>query len=276
MAFEHYNGLSHDLTYQGYDSDTPLDAIFGSDPSCALVPETVIGPYYVEGEIIRSDIVGGEPGIPSHLDFQFIDINSCEGVADLLIDVWYANSTGKYSAVSTPGQGGLKTNFGRGVQQTDGDGVVQFDAIFPGHYTGRTNHYHVMSTAGATVLANGTFEGGTVRHIGQTYFDTSLIEAVEATEPYSLNEEPITSNSDDGDAADEATAEYDPFMKYVYLGNKVTDGLLIWITIGIDPKADYGKNRRPAAHWHPDGSTDKTEAETDHRENREKCVGCEL
>lgn len=257
-SFEHYNEVSHDLTYKGFDLNTPVQTIFASNTTCALVPETIIGPYYVEGELIRTDITDGEPGVAVHLDFQFIDINTCEAVPNLLIDVWHANSTGVYSGVSAEGQGGLNTTFGRGAQQSDADGVVQFDTIFPGHYIGRTNHYHVMSTDGATVLPNGTFEGGTARHIGQTYFDPALIQAVEALEPYINNKQPFTTNIEDEYGVDQATPEYDPFHKYVYLGDKVSDGLLLWLTVGIDPAADYNENRTPAAHWHPGGGTDES------------------
>lgn len=238
---------------KGFDRDTPLSAIFDSNTTCALVPETVIGPYYVEGELIRPDITDGQPGIFSHLDIQFIDINTCEPLSNLLIDVWHCNATGIYSGVAAEGQGGLQTTFGRGIQQTDSEGVVQFDTIFPGHYTGRATHIHILSTANATVLSNGTFTGGSARHIGQAYFDTSLREAVEVHEPYVFNTQDVTSNAEDRFAPDEATDEYDPFMNYIQLGEDVSDGLLLWIAIGIDTTADYSDKVTPAATYDPNG-----------------------
>lgn len=33
----------------------------------------------------------------------------------------------------------LNATYLRGVQETDDDGVVIFDTLVPGHYTGRTN-----------------------------------------------------------------------------------------------------------------------------------------
>jgi protocatechuate 3,4-dioxygenase beta subunit len=249
--------LSHNETSKGFDLSTPLGALFGSNASCILVPQTIIGPYYVEGEVIRKDITDKEQGVATHLDFQFIDINTCEAVPNLVIDVWHANSTGVYSGVTAEGQGGLTTNFGRGIQQTDQDGVVQFNTIFPGHYINRTNHIHVMSTDNATMLSNGTFEGGTVSHIGQTYFDQVLIEAVETNAPYTQNEQPLTRNDEDELTGDHATEDYDPFMKYVYLGDAAGDGLLPWITVGIDKTANYNRNVSVASHWHPNGGTDE-------------------
>lgn len=256
-SFAKYASISHDASSEGYTLDTPLDTIFDSNATCALVPEVTIGPYYVEGELIREDITDGQSGVPTHLDFQFVDINTCEPVSELLIDAWHCNSTGVYSGVSATGQGGLNTTFNRGVQETDSDGVVQFDTTFPGHYTGRATHIHVMSTANATVLGNGTFSGGTSQHIGQTFFDTSLRELVESVEPYLSNTQEVTSNDEDTIAVSEATAEYDPFMKYVQLGEDISDGLLMWITIAIDTTADYNEEVSAAAHYYKGGGVDE-------------------
>ncbi|KAG6040167.1 hypothetical protein E4U41_001392 [Claviceps citrina] len=257
QELEKWMSVPHDQTARGYNLDTPVDDIFASNVSCILVPETRIGPYYVAGEFLRGDISEAQPGVASHLDFQFIDMHTCEAVPGLLVDVWHANAVGVYSGVTAEGQAGLGTNFCRGVQTTDGDGVVQYSTVFPGHYTGRTNHFHVMSTANATVLSNGTHEGGTVSHIGQVYFEQALIAAVEATAPYWSNEQPVTDNRQDFLTGDEASEEYDPFMKYVYLGHRPEDGLLLWITIGIDTAANYSRNISTAAHWHPGGGTDE-------------------
>ncbi|KAK1990369.1 aromatic compound dioxygenase [Colletotrichum falcatum] len=241
----------------GFSLETPIGDIFGSNATCTLVPEAIIGPYYVEGELIRTDATDGQAGVPVHLDIQFVDVASCAAVPQQLVDIWACNATGIYSGVSAAGQGGLNTTFGRAVQQTDGDGVVQFDTIFPGHYTGRTTHIHVMSTDGAEVLPNGTFEGGTARNIGQLYFDEAIINEVEALAPYNTNTQAVTTNLEDGIAADQATAEYDPFLKYVRLGDDLGDGLLMWITIGINTTADYNDKVTPAAHYYEGGGVDQ-------------------
>ncbi|OHE92517.1 hypothetical protein CORC01_12166 [Colletotrichum orchidophilum] len=241
-----------------YTLDTPLEEIFGSNATCALVPETTIGPYYVEGELIRTDTTDGQPGVPVHLDIQFVDVNDCSAVPEQIIDVWACNATGIYSGVSAQGQGGLNTTHGRGVQQSDSDGVVEFDYIFPGHYTGRATHIHIMSTDGAEILPNGTFEGGTARNIGQLFFDQDLISEVETLAPYTSNRQTLTTNLQDGIAAGEATAVYDPFLKYVRLGDDLNDGLLMWITIGIDTTADYNDHVSAAAHYHEGGGVDQS------------------
>ncbi|TQN71663.1 hypothetical protein CSHISOI_03844 [Colletotrichum shisoi] len=254
---EAWAAIDHESA-EDYTLDTAIEEIFGSNATCALVPETTIGPYYVEGELIRTDLADGQPGVPVHVDIQFVDVASCAAVPEQIIDIWACNATGIYSGVSAQGQGGLNTTHGRGVQQTDADGVVQFDTIFPGHYTGRATHFHIMSTDGAEILPNGTFEGGTARNIGQLFFDQSLISEVETLAPYTSNTQVLTTNLGDRIAASEATAEYDPFLKYVRLGDDLNDGLLMWITIGIDTTADYNDQVRAASHWHEGGGVDQS------------------
>ncbi|KAK1986220.1 Intradiol ring-cleavage dioxygenase [Colletotrichum cereale] len=254
---EAWSAVDHESA-KSFDLGTPMEEIFGSNATCALVPETTIGPYYVEGELIRVDTTDGQPGVPVHLDIQFVDVASCAAVPEQLIDIWSCNATGVYSGVTAPGQGGLNTTHNRGVQQTDADGVVQFDAIFPGHYIGRAVHFHIMSTDGAEILPNGTFEGGTARNIGQLFMDQSLISEVETLAPYNTNTQPLMTNLEDSIAAGEATPEYDPFLKYVRLGDDLADGLLMWITIGIDTAADYNDKVRAASHYYEGGGVDQS------------------
>ncbi|KAH9897613.1 Intradiol ring-cleavage dioxygenase [Xylariomycetidae sp. FL2044] len=250
-SLEKWTALSHNETTLGYTLDTPADIIFGSNNTCALVPETTVGPYYVTGEEIRSDIGEGQVGVPLHFELQFVDMTTCAPVTNLIADVWHCNSTGWYSGVE--GQGGLDSTFMRGVQISDDDGVVSFDTLFPGHYDRRLTHIHVVAQADATVLPNSTFTGGTTKHIGQLYFDDALIQQVEATSPYNTNTIAFTSIEDDGWGLDEATEDYDPYMEYVQLGSDLTDGLLTWITIAVDQSSDHSSNLTAAAHYYEGG-----------------------
>lgn len=143
------------VTYTPHDA---LSTIFAGNKSCILVPEVTEGPYYVSGEYIRSDVreASHQQGIDLLLDIQVIDVATCQPVPNLMIDLWHANSTGVYSGVVVSGNGnsGDKTNlnatFGRGLQQTDKQGVVPFTTFYPGHYTGRTQHIHVATHVNGT------------------------------------------------------------------------------------------------------------------------------
>lgn len=190
-------------------------------------------------------MVEGQPGVPLHLELQFIETSNCKPATPLVVDVWSCNATGIYSGVSAAGQGGLSTTFLRGVQETDKDGVVSFDTNFPGHYSGRASHEHILTHSGATILANKTFSGGHISHLSQLFFDPALINAVEATSPYNKNKIPHTTNDQDLFTGYAATAAYDPFPEYIMLGSKLSDGIFAWAELGLKATNNfdtYGTN----------------------------------
>jgi protocatechuate 3,4-dioxygenase beta subunit len=222
------------------------DVFFSEDVSCILSPEGEVGPFWVKGELIRSDLTDDEPGVSVVMDAQFIDINTCEPIVDLYWDVWNCNSTGVYSGVqdSSNGNGNDASNLDntalRGLQPTDSDGVAQVQTIFPGHYNGRATHVHVIAHIGASVLSNGTLTGGNIAHTGQMFYDQDLILQVETLSPYSENAVSITLNANDRVLASETeNSDSDPVFNYVLLGDTVEDGLFSWITVGIDTSASY-------------------------------------
>jgi hypothetical protein len=125
------------------------------------------------------------------------------------------------------------------MQPTDDEGVVAFDTLFPGHYEGRATHTHIIANQNGTVLPNSTYSGGVISHVGQLFWDESLRALVETAAPYNTNTQAVTSNVDDMWAPEQADNNYDPFPSYVYLGDDITDGLLAWISIGIDMSSNY-------------------------------------
>lgn len=88
------------------------------------------------------------------------------------------------------------------------------------------------------------------------YFDDTLVKAVEAYAPYTTNTIAYTSMEDDGWELDEATADYDPFVEYVQLSEDINDGLLGWITIGLDLSSNHTANLTAAAHYYAGGGED--------------------
>ena len=237
-----------------YSLATDPATIFSANTSCILAPEITAGPYYVLGELVRSDVKEDQPGVDLYLDVQYIDINTCEPVQGLYVDVWHCNSTGVYSGVES-GQAGLDTTFLRGIQETDDDGVVAFNTIFPGHYQGRATHTHLLTKSNVTVRENGTTEGGAVTHIGQLFYPEDLITDVETNAPYNTNTVERTTNDEDMWAVLQADSSYDPFPEFVYLGDSVADGLLGWIQIGINASADHSEDEyyAVAATYYEDG-----------------------
>ncbi|KAF2998373.1 hypothetical protein G7054_g2667 [Neopestalotiopsis clavispora] len=222
--------------------------VFNASSSTVLNPEGEIGPFFVNGEYVRSDLRNDEPGVDVVLEAQLIDVNTCEPIVGAYFDIWSCNSTGVYSGVQTNmnGNGADASNLNntalRGIQLSDDDGVVQFTTKFPGHYAGRATHLHVVVHQDATQLENGTIVGsGTVPHIGQFFWDQKLITQVEATSPYTENTQRLTLNALDRvfGAQETRGTTSDPVFNYVFFGDTIEDGLFSWIYVGIDTSASY-------------------------------------
>jgi hypothetical protein len=166
-----------------------------------------------------------------------------------------SNSTGVYSGVSSGGDfssapENLNNTFMRGAQKTDDDGAVQFFTLYPGHYSGRTTHIHILVHPNATARDNGTIYDLTASHVGQMYFDQSLNDQVETYSPYTGNTQAWTKNDQDGLLLD-GLATSDPIMEYVLLGEEVSDGVLAWLSFGIN--TTYARTAMDAATYYESG-----------------------
>ena len=54
---------SHQQNNTGYTVNTAEDDIFSANTSCVLTPEEVVGPYYVSGELVRSNVTEDQVGV---------------------------------------------------------------------------------------------------------------------------------------------------------------------------------------------------------------------
>jgi protocatechuate 3,4-dioxygenase beta subunit len=166
-------------TGAGDGTGTGGDAGAGA-ADCVLLPEVTEGPYYLDLDLVRSDITESRPGLPLDLRVTVVDAAACEPIADAAVDVWHCDAAGVYS-------GAEGETFCRGVQMTDADGVAAFRTIFPGWYTGRAVHIHVKVIPGAGEA-----------HTGQLFFDDETIAAAYESDPYAERGGPETTNSADG------------------------------------------------------------------------------
>ncbi|KAF2875996.1 Intradiol ring-cleavage dioxygenase [Massariosphaeria phaeospora] len=215
---------------------------YGASAACTLDPESTEGPYWVMGELIRSDVLTGEKGAITHLDINIIDTSGCKPVTDAYVELWGSNATGVYTGVVAKGNGdgsntAVATNALRGVQPTGKNGTATFTTVIPGHYVGRTNHLHTIIHHGAQLLANNTIRGGTISHVGQFYIEQNFLAQVEATAPYNTNKQAITKNAVDPLFNMGKQGGDDPVMKISLIGSKIEDGLYATIDIGVNPKA---------------------------------------
>ncbi|BGP52777.1 hypothetical protein JCM8202_003856 [Rhodotorula sphaerocarpa] len=244
--------------------------------SCILAPMLTEGPYYhSEGHPIRQNMAEDQLGFPFFMDVGIIDVNTCEPMPNVLVDLWHANTTGHYAghpdqdpklkwegpATEGPRKGLLskypRTNdhetFLRAAWPTNEHGLAQFSSIFPGYYTGRATHVHLRVHTEWEPIHNGTFRSHRMLHTGQLFVPDSINMQVDKMWPYNLN--PIadkwgrTRNWDDslGIYQDAHGNGYNPEFELVKVGAVLQQGLIGYITVGVDSNANYDVN----APWQP-------------------------
>jgi protocatechuate 3,4-dioxygenase beta subunit len=107
---------------------------------CNFTPAQIVGPYYLDLNLIRQDITEGKPGIPVYVILQLLRASDCQPLANAAVDLWQDDALGKYSGFAQEGTAGQ--TFCRGTQISDSIGLVIFKTIYPGWYPGRTCHMH--------------------------------------------------------------------------------------------------------------------------------------
>lgn len=177
---------------------TQASSTAGTALDCVVRPELTIGPYFVDGQLNRSDI-RSEPsdnsvkeGLPLTLNINVASVgdNSCTPIEGAQVDVWHCDAEGHYSGVSDPGFDTSDQQFLRGYQLANANGAVQFQTIYPGWYSGRAVHIHfTIRTKGA--------DGQDYQFTSQFFFDDALTDQVHALEPYASKGQRDTRNAND-------------------------------------------------------------------------------
>jgi protocatechuate 3,4-dioxygenase beta subunit len=208
------------------------------------IPEETAGPYPADGSqaseqnlnvlersgIVRSDIRASletgkvAEGVPTTVQLQLVNSNAdCAPLAGYAIYLWHCTRDGAYSLYS---ESVADEDYLRGVQETDSEGTVVFQTIFPACYAGRWPHIHFEMYAS---LAEATSADNKV-HTSQLALPQDVCETVYTTaDGYSRstsNLSQITLESDnvfsDGVSLQMATA----------MGN-ITEGYLVTLTFGL-------------------------------------------
>ncbi len=169
-----------------------------STPGCVVRPERTIGPYFVDDQLDRSDIRYDprenkvREGTPLKLNISVYDVGkkSCTPLKGARVDVWHCDAMGIYSGISNGVFNTLGLRFLRGYQMTDAKGVVHFQTIYPGWYSGRTVHIHFMiRTKGA--------DRQDYQFTSQLFFRDALTDQVHRKDPYAKKGPRDTRNPDD-------------------------------------------------------------------------------
>jgi protocatechuate 3,4-dioxygenase beta subunit len=246
------------------------------------------GPYYLRDDYVRQDLREGQNGTTLYLDIGVIDTTTCEPAPDMFVEIWACNAQGQYSSFVgsilptfnisdwIPAPTGTESfdpsattsfvfptgidfsvpktstdNFLRGGLPTDQNGMVELTTIFPGFYTGRTVHIHTIIHQNITYNTNGTVKSATgpVRHIGQIFFSEEVNAEIRAQPEYQGTGQIYTSNAEDPYTEGANSGGYNAYADIERLGESLADGLLGYITIGIDTSAAY--NISTSNKWDP-------------------------
>ncbi len=172
---DHDRGLSHDLPLitrrralatvtgglglliAGCGSSDSGGSAKATPAAAGAVPEETSGPFPGDGSngpnvlsesgVVRRDITksfgdasGVADGVPTTLELKLVDVAGGGGpLAGAAVYVWHCDKAGRYSLYD----GDIASeNYLRGVQESDADGKLSFQTIFPAAYSGRWPHIH--------------------------------------------------------------------------------------------------------------------------------------
>ncbi|KAK0186434.1 dioxygenase [Armillaria mellea] len=224
--------------------------------TCILTPEATTGPYIWEvSQTLRQDMTEDQPGIPLIMDIGVIDINTCEPMQNVLVDLWHCNATGSYSSFTklspnTPFEELLEElnytivddnfrsshrrhhlpprNVAHGCQRHDGDEDNRSRILRP--------EDRAHSRSDWVLQSNGTVKTDTTANTGQIFLSDDLSEYLMSTEPYvSHTEINRTTNAEDAIYAAEAVNGWFPELAVIPMdGEDYANGIIGYITIGVD------------------------------------------
>lgn len=194
------SGLTGIALAQTAGTATPAPQLTPSSlPACVVRPELTEGPYFVDGQLKRSDIridpTDGsiKEGVPLRIQYRVSDVSGgmCAPLEGAQVDIWHCDALGVYSGVSDPGFDTSEQLWLRGYQVTDEDGIAEFLTIYPGWYSGRAVHIHFKIRTEPESAQGYEFTS-------QLFFDEALTNLVYAQPPYASKGSPDRPNSSDG------------------------------------------------------------------------------
>ncbi|MCB9127289.1 MAG: intradiol ring-cleavage dioxygenase [Ardenticatenales bacterium] len=158
-------------------------------PSCVVRPAATEGPYYLDLDMLRSDVREDRVGTTLTLNFRVSQVsnNRCTPLQGALVEIWHCDANGIYSGVRDRFADTTGQSFLRGGQMTDRTGLATFSTLYPGWYPGRAVHIHfkVFPTSGLVFTS-------------QLFFPEPFTDQLFSAPPYAAKGQRTTLNSNDG------------------------------------------------------------------------------
>jgi protocatechuate 3,4-dioxygenase beta subunit len=208
---------------------------------CAVIPEETAGPFPGDGSngpnvlsqsgIVRQDIRSSfgtsatiAEGVPLTIKLTIQDAaNGCSPLTGAAVYVWHCDKDGNYSLYSQAAAG---ENYLRGVQATDGSGVVTFQTVFPACYQGRWPHIHFEVYPN---LEAATDEANKIA-TSQVALPKDACDQVYATAGYESSVRTMSRVSLEGD---NVFGEDDGIQQLGTIAGDVTGGMTVALTVPV-------------------------------------------
>lgn len=253
-------------------SSTPSSASPTSSAACMkLTAEQMEGPYYLDDELVRSDIREHKAGVPLTLELSAVDSVTCKPLTNAAIEIWHCDTLGVYSGYAasttdfrssrptdmptdgsgTPPAGGGASHqkpvndltFLRGMQMTDAKGKVTFSTILPGWYAGRAVHIHTKVHVDGTPSASG-YTGGHQAHTGQLYFNEKAMVELAQLKPYKDNT--VDRVLLDDDSIYPGGGVTGGLLNLTYTAGSISDGVTASIAMSVETSKTHDGSDAPA------------------------------
>ncbi|HXS24221.1 MAG TPA: hypothetical protein VN719_08325 [Gemmatimonadales bacterium] len=135
--------------------------------ACTLTEPLEMGPYHREGAPWRTALVASdEPGQHVVVGGRVVGGDTCEPLADAVVDVWQADAAGKYDFHDSPPPQSPDRYRLRGLMLTDRVGEYGFTTVVPGNYSvgadqmrAKHIHYLIQRTGYEPLITQLYFEG---------------------------------------------------------------------------------------------------------------------
>ena len=183
--------LAMSLALGGVVLSAPLNSLL-AQPARRLTEEQVMGPFYPVTKPIDQDadltVIQGRPGKAQgkvlHLMGRVLNLRG-EPIRGTAIEIWQANTFGRYAHPSDTHDAPLDPNFqGYGITVTDAEGRYRFKTVKPGSYPVSENwirppHIHFdVSSRSNKLITQMYFEGEPLNEKDRLFKSASYKESL--------------------------------------------------------------------------------------------------